>query len=35
MTHITDVQVIALAWLAFVVGGFAAFSFIADRRNQR
>lgn len=34
MSHLTDGQVIAIAWLLFVVAGFAAFSFIADRRGR-
>ena len=30
-----DTQIILIAWIVIVVGGFAAFSYVADRRAAR
>ena len=34
MNHLTDGQVIAIAWIVITVAGFAAFSYFADRRKS-
>jgi len=30
-----DTQIILIAWIVIVVAGFAAFSYVADRRQRR